>query len=181
MQSSQDSRLGWFQIGRAFAKLDAAKRRHDAAFETLNNHLASVPPADQAAVRRPLAKWINGDLSTDEFAEAVERGLSEPAAASPLDWAGDWETSYGRLTLQVLESGELSGEYGEERHRLSGRFESPDARRIVGQWTHAGDCGGGSFRFRMVRPGQWQGEWVDDGADFLGVTNWIGQRPVDAF
>ncbi len=94
---------------------------------------------------------------------------SQVASSCAAGFAGEWDTSYGKMNLTVR-GNQASGSYGGGSKTVSGRIAG---NRFSGQWQHANGRTG-PFEFTHNGAGGFAGSWANSGGTLSSVPNWKG-------
>ena len=92
-------------------------------------------------------------------------------------WEGEWNTSYGKMTLCLAKDGRICGNYGGNRHCLVGMIDAADPFVLSGIWDHANNPANGRFRFRLSEQRLFRGCWTyGEAKPSVEYPNWTGTK-----
>lgn len=120
--------------------------------------------------------WASGDA--EPLGSVNWHGSRVVDAGALARWDGEWQTSYGTMTLRPSESGlVIEGSYGSPTNRVVGWVEPSRPDVLVGYWYYANTSSYGRLEFRLTNDTEWTGGWTS-GLNEPSPGSWSGKREL---
>lgn len=121
--------------------------------------------------------WASGDLEPSDGVNWTATRVADPTALKR--WVGQWQTSYGTMTLSVGEGGRtIDGWYGTPTNRVVGWTDPSRPDVLVGYWYYENTTASGRLEFRLTGHASWTGGWSSGVAE-PSPGSWTGTRVLD--
>lgn len=121
--------------------------------------------------------WASG--GADPLGSVNWRGSRVVDAGALARWDGEWQTSYGTMTLRSSGSGLIiTGSYGSPTNRVVGWVEPSRPDVLVGYWYYENTSSFGRLEFRLTNDTEWTGGWTS-GLSEPSPGSWNGKRNLD--